>query len=218
MNIKNAILYIPNLLSIARIILIPLFIYLLFIPSNTARLWALIVFAIASLTDLLDGWSARKLNQESELGEFLDPLADKFLVLSTIIALLLLDPLISFWMVLIIVGRDVLITLMRYLAIKEGTVLKTSRFGKVKTAFQMGSIVIIIMIYMVRKKGVHIDDAASVFDIMQSSHPEKWFIVAPYWIMFVVTLLTAVSGLRYLVTNRHLFTEYMKKNRVKNED
>jgi len=218
MKIKEAILYIPNLLSIGRIILIPLFIYLLFIPTNTARLWALIVFAIASLTDLLDGWSARKLNQESELGEFLDPLADKFLVVSTLIALLLLDPLISFWMVLIIVGRDVLITFMRYLAIKINATLRTSRFGKVKTAFQMGSIVIIIMIYMVRTKGVHIDEATSVFDMMNSSHPEKWYIVAPYWIMFVVTILTAISGLRYLYSNRDLFVEYLKKNKEKNED
>ena len=170
--------------------LIPLFVYLLFVPTLAAKIWSLAVFGIASLTDLLDGWSARKFNQESELGKFLDPLADKFLVISALIAILVLDPyfeIFDAWMIVIIVGRDVLITVMRYLAIKRGRELKTSRFGKIKTAFQMISIVLIIMIYIVRKSGLHIDHSL------------------PYWIMFCATILTAISGFRYLYTNRYLF-------------
>jgi cardiolipin synthase (CMP-forming) len=181
-------LNIPNILSLLRIVLIPLLIYLLFL-----KLWmyALILFAAASFTDLLDGWSARKLNQESEFGIFIDPLADKFLVVSVLAALMVLDPyleIFDFWMIVVIVGRDVLITFMRYLAIRRGEVLHTSSFGKVKTAFQMVSIVIILMIYFVRKKGIYITHQS-----------------IPYWIMFGVTVLTALSGIRYLFTNWRLF-------------
>src|SRR5271157_3785986 len=83
------IAHIPNILSISRIVLIPFVIYLLVVKS---WIWALLFFIIASLTDLLDGWSARKLNQVSEFGKFIDPLADKFLVISILTALMVLDP------------------------------------------------------------------------------------------------------------------------------
>jgi len=190
LNIKKVIWQIPNLLSIARIVLIPLFLYLLSLKTIEAFFLSLVVFGLASLTDLLDGWSARKLNQESELGKFLDPLADKFLVISALSAIIVLDPtflIFDFWMIVIIVGRDVLITVMRYIAIKRGASLRTSSFGKIKTAFQMVSVVIIIMIYIVRKTGIYI-------------HRD-----APYWIMFTVTMMTALSGVRYLFTNWKLF-------------
>jgi cardiolipin synthase len=182
------IMNIPNLFSMSRIVLIPLVIYLL---AGKFWIWALIFFALASLTDILDGWSARKLGQESEFGIFIDPLADKFLVISVLSALIVLDPylkIFDFWMIGVIVGRDVMITFMRYFAVRRGEVLRTSRFGKIKTAFQMVSIVIIIMIYVVRKKGIYITDKS-----------------VSYWIMVGVTVMTALSGLRYLFTNWHLF-------------
>lgn len=207
MKIKDILINIPNLISMSRVILIPLFLYLLFQPSMTSSFWALVVFGIASLTDVLDGWSARKLNQETEFGQFLDPLADKVLVLSTLIALVLLDPLIPLWMVLIIVGRDILLTIMRYLAIKKGQTLRTNRFGKFKTAFQMIGIVIIIMIYIVKRSGIEIGPEVGngILQVMNSNHPKKWLIVTPYWIMFVVTILTILSGFRYLLTNWRFF-------------
>ena len=183
--------YIPNLLSFSRIFLIPLFIYFLATPNKIYKFWALVVFGIASLTDLLDGWSARKLNQESEFGKFIDPLADKFLVVSALTAILVLDPymeIFDLWMIFIIVGRDVMITIMRYIAMKRGKSLKTSRFGKIKTAFQMVSIVLIIMIYIIRK---------TEYDIMH--------VQSPYWIMLFITMLTLISGLRYLYSNWQLF-------------
>jgi cardiolipin synthase len=189
---------VPNLISISRIVLIPLFIYFLFINK---WLYALCVFFFASVTDILDGWSARRLGQESKLGRFLDPLADKFLVVSALIALIILDPYLKIfdsWMIVIIVGRDMLITIMRYLAMKRGTELLTSRFGKVKTAFQMLSIGIIIMIWWVRKEGIAVTDES-----------------LPYWIMLIATLLTALSGLRYVITNRHLLTKHKTASGIK---
>lgn len=101
-------------------------------------------------------------------------------------------------MIVIIVGRDMLITIMRYLAMKRGTELLTSRFGKVKTAFQMLSIGIIIMIWWVRKEGIAVTDES-----------------LPYWIMLIATLLTALSGLRYVITNRHLLTKHKTASGIK---
>jgi len=213
LRIPNFILNIPNVLSLARIVFVPLFIYLLMSPSKESKIWSLVVFAIVSITDLLDGWSARKLNQETEFGKFIDPLADKLLVVSTLIAFLILDKFIPLWMVIIIVGRDIMITVMRSMAIKKGTSLKTSNFGKIKTAFQMGSIVIIIMLYIFVKKhgkdfemtGINIFSITDVLELLRSNEPNKWLIVAPYWIMLSVTILTAFSGVRYIMTNLTLF-------------
>lgn len=200
MKLSGRIITVPNLLSIARIVLIPLFIYLMHLRSLKGWIGALAVFAAASFTDLLDGWSARRLNQETELGKFIDPLADKFLVISSLVAIIVLDPhmeIFDFWMILIIAGRDILITVMRYLAIKRGRSLQTSKFGKIKTAFQMISIIIIIMIYIVRKTGYSATDKS-----------------IPYWIMLGVTIFTALSGLRYLFVNWRLFLPEKKSREI----
>ena len=205
---------IPNALSIFRIILIPIFLYLIFIHGVEEKIWALVVFVVASLTDLLDGWSARKLGQVTSLGKFLDPMADKFLVISALIAFVILDPLIPVWMILIIIFRDILLTVMRYLAIRRKSILKTTRIGKIKTAFQMISIIIIIMVLIVRRsenfsviqyESNDIMKISKVFEIFNSGIRYKWLIITPYCLMALVTILTALSGLRYLITNWHLF-------------
>ena len=218
MNVRG-LLEVPNLLSLLRIVLIPVFLYFIFIPTMEHRLWSLVIFIIASVTDFLDGWSARKLHQESDLGRFLDPLADKVLVIGALTAFLILDPFIPLWMIVIIVGRDVLITLMRYLAIRKGAALVTSGFGKVKTAFQMISIMVIIMVFVFRRAGVsryatdEFIKIVRVYEIMTSSIPDKWLIIGPYCLMFVVTLLTALSGIRYMMTNwRLFFPPYSKRD------
>lgn len=196
----------PNIFSYLRIVLIPFIIYFLTIRTVEYLVYALLIFGFASFTDFIDGWLARRLKQESEFGKFIDPLADKFLVISSLIAIIALDPyfeVLDSWMIVIIVGRDILITVMRWFAIKKGRPLRTSRFGKFKTAFQMMSIVIIIMIYMSKRSGI--------FNTHES---------LPYWIMFIVTLLTAFSGLRYIVTNWQLFFPEKGLNRTgsSNED
>ena len=182
---------IPNIFSYLRIFLIPFIIYCLTIRTVEYIIYALLIFMFASFTDFIDGWLARKLNQESEFGKFIDPIADKVLVISSLSAILAIDPyfeLFDLWMIAIIVGRDILITVMRWLAIKRGRPLRTSRFGKFKTAFQMLSIGIIIMIYLSKTSG---------FFVMHES--------LPYWIMLTVTLMTALSGMRYMFTNWQLF-------------
>jgi len=188
----------PNMISYLRIILIPFIIYFLKIRTIEYLWIALGLFMLASFTDFVDGWLARKLKQESEFGRFIDPIADKFLVIASLFAIITIDPyfeIIDYWMIVIIVGRDILITIMRILAIKKGRQLKTSNFGKFKTAFQMMSIVIIIMIYVSKRSGF--------FDTHES---------VPYYIMLAVTLLTAFSGVRYLITNWQLF--FPEKNNI----
>ena len=190
----------PNMISYLRIILIPFIIYFLKIRTIEYLWIALALFMFASFTDFVDGWLARILKQESEFGKFIDPLADKFLVIASLFAIITIDPyfeIIDYWMIVIIAGRDILITVMRILAIKKGKQLKTSNFGKFKTAFQMMSIVIIIMIYVSKRSGF--------FDTHES---------VPYYIMLAVTLLTALSGIRYILTNWQLF--FPEKNN-KNE-
>jgi len=190
-QLPKVIWNIPTFLSFSRVVLVPVFIYFLSKKTFEGCLIALILFLIASLTDMLDGWSARKLNRESEFGAFIDPLADKCLVISAITAIIVLDSqfeIFDIWMIFIIVGRDVLLTYMRMLAIKKGKQLRTSRLAKIKTAFQMMSIVIIIMIYIARKGEIFV-----FYEPLQ------------YWIMLFVTIFTAISGLRYMVVNRQLF-------------
>ncbi len=201
MKLTGDKLSLPNIFSYLRIILIPFIIYFLTIRTVEYLIYALLIFGFASLTDFIDGWLARKLKQESEFGKFIDPLADKFLVISSLIAIIAIDPyfeVFDSWMIVIIAGRDILITVMRWFAIKKGKPLRTSRFGKFKTAFQMLSIVIIIMIYMSKRSGF-IDTHESI----------------PYWIMLTVTLMTALSGVRYIVTNWQLFFPAKKNSEVR---
>ncbi|MBN2434929.1 MAG: CDP-diacylglycerol--glycerol-3-phosphate 3-phosphatidyltransferase [Spirochaetes bacterium] len=213
---------IPNLISMSRIFLIPVFLYLIFQPEWSYKFWALIVFGVASITDFFDGWSARKLKLESEFGKFLDPLADKFLVIAALICFLILDPLIPLWMVLVIIGRDLLITFIRYLAVRKGNSIRTSHFGKVKTAFQMVSIPVIIVVFIAKSTGLDykaIPTDQTTFltavDFMMSGELNKIMVALPYWLMFIITVLTGISGLRYICSNGSvLLPPYKFKNKL----
>ena len=116
---------VPNILTVFRILLTPLFIYLLFNDFLFSNFFALVVFVLASITDAYDGYYARKYNVETEIGNFLDPLADKILVSSAFISFHLLG-LIELWMVAVILFRDLLITLLRIAMKRNGYSLKTS--------------------------------------------------------------------------------------------
>ncbi|MCB1175413.1 MAG: CDP-diacylglycerol--glycerol-3-phosphate 3-phosphatidyltransferase, partial [Leptospiraceae bacterium] len=139
----------PNILTMLRVVSVPFFIYLLLQSDPLSRWIAFGLFALASLTDLVDGYLARKYRLETELGKFLDPLADKLLVLGSFITFLALSSQVQLWMVLCIIGRDFLITSMRFLAVRKGASLRTSMFGKVKTVFQMLAIILIIFSFLI---------------------------------------------------------------------
>lgn len=197
------------------------------------RIWALAIFFLASVSDLLDGYLARKWKQETEFGKFLDPLADKALVLGAFIAFIFLSDQVQVWMVLAIIARDLLITALRYLAIHRGTSLRTSRLGKWKTAFQMFSILVILLsiVFVSYKERETINTMYSEariegidpwevalhnFTEFATGHsPSVLYGLSgflPYFLMFITTIVTVISGLRYVVTNYHLFLP-MNKSR-----
>ncbi len=126
---------IPNLLSIFRIVTIPVVVGCLFSPSPLASFLAALFFGIASTTDALDGYIARWQNSETAIGKLLDPLADKLLINSALIMLIPLGR-IPAWMVVLIVGREVAVTGLRGIASLEGRVIAASNWGKAKTFFQ----------------------------------------------------------------------------------
>ncbi|MEK7377092.1 MAG: CDP-diacylglycerol--glycerol-3-phosphate 3-phosphatidyltransferase [Candidatus Margulisiibacteriota bacterium] len=134
-----------NQITIARILLIPLFVYFLLAQSLTgSNVIAAALFLALCLSDALDGFLARKLNQVSELGKLLDPLADKILVLGALLVFVELGRLPS-WVVLIVVSRDFLVMGIRVWAAKEGRIIAASPAGKWKTALQMAAVFFLIL-------------------------------------------------------------------------
>jgi CDP-diacylglycerol--glycerol-3-phosphate 3-phosphatidyltransferase len=126
---------IPNLLSALRIFAIPLLVVLLTSPGPLPSFLSALVFFIASLTDLLDGYLARQQKAETAVGKLLDPMADKLLILAVMIMLIPLDR-IPAWIVVLIIGREVAITGLRGIASAEGIVIASSRWGKAKMVLQ----------------------------------------------------------------------------------
>ena len=126
---------IPNLLSALRIFAIPLLVVLLTSPGPLPSFLAALVFFIASLTDLLDGYLARQQKTETAVGKLLDPMADKLLILAVMIMLIPLDR-IPAWIVVLIIGREVAVTGLRGIASAEGIVIASSRWGKAKMVLQ----------------------------------------------------------------------------------
>lgn len=136
----------PNKLTILRIVIIPLFILFLYVDigDNINLYIAALLFIVASLTDLLDGKIARKYNLVTNFGKFMDPLADKLLVCSALIALVDIEKLAG-WIVIIIISRDFIINGLRVLAADNGIVIAASYWGKLKTTCQMIMIVLLIV-------------------------------------------------------------------------
>ena len=133
----------PNILTIGRIFLTPLFILCLFYEAPWSKVCALGIFIIASITDAFDGHIARKRDLVTKTGEFLDPLADKILVISAFLSFALLHK-VPFWMVGLIVFRDLFVTGLRMLFLNNGISLVTSKIAKAKTGVQIAAIIFVL--------------------------------------------------------------------------
>ena len=182
---------VPNILSIFRIILTPFFIVCLFSDFNNSHIFALIIFLVASVTDAFDGYYARKYDAVTEYGKFLDPLADKILVLSAFISFTIMD-LIEFWMVGLIIFRDVFITLLRMKMKRNNRTLVTSIIAKSKTTAQLILIVLILSFLSIKNLNGYFFN-----DILTSIH--KYNLV--YNLTFLVTLFTVYTGYKYVQDN-----------------
>ena len=116
-----------------------------------------LIFIVASITDFFDGYLARKWKTETSFGKFLDPLADKIIVLSCLVAFCFLQKQVEIWMIMIILGRDLMITALRYFAIYKNTVMQTNFFGKVKTVIQISAIIALFIFLILTPDFMRID-------------------------------------------------------------
>lgn len=165
---------IPTILTFSRIILIPFF--LLVTPQSP--LLGIAIFLIASATDFLDGYLARKWGQITKFGMIIDPIADKFLVISALV--LLVDMVrLSIWVAVIIIVREFLVTGLRAVALSKDIVIPAETGGKLKTAAQMGAIILLLL-------------PGSVVDID--------FYDAGLVLMYIALVLAIVSGVQYTVS------------------
>ena len=170
----------PNRLSILRVLCIPFLVLLLSLPMAWCRWAAVAVFALACLTDYLDGHLARKNNWITTFGKFIDPVADKLLVLSTFIQLISLQ-LIPAWMVILILARELSVDGLRLIAISNGQVIAAGPLGKLKTASQM-IFLLILLIFRI-----------PAFSFWPVALCAIWICVITLW-----------SGIDYFVRNRKL--------------
>jgi CDP-diacylglycerol--glycerol-3-phosphate 3-phosphatidyltransferase len=138
----------PNLITLLRIFLIPVFILVFLTPTQPRSLAAAIIFLIASLTDLMDGYLARRWEQITKLGKFLDPIADKFLVLAALIMLVDFHR-VSSWIAIVIIGRELAVTGLRAIASSSGIVIAADEAGKYKMVIQTISIGLLILEYKI---------------------------------------------------------------------
>jgi CDP-diacylglycerol--glycerol-3-phosphate 3-phosphatidyltransferase len=134
----------PNGLTIIRILAIPIILFLLFRPEQTYRIITTFFFLSLAVTDTLDGYLARRRGMVTTLGKFLDPLADKLLIVTALIALIPTRG-IPAWMVIVIVGREISVTGLRGIAASQGMVISASTFGKYKTVFEVASLACLIL-------------------------------------------------------------------------
>ncbi len=145
----SAMANLPNLLTLARMAAIPVVVWLLWSPDRTSSLAAFVVFLIASLTDFFDGYVARRYGLVTPLGKLLDPLADKLLVVSALLMLAVMhrSPGIPGWLLVIIVGRELVVTGLRGIAAAEGIVLAADSSGKIKMVLQIVAVHALILHY-----------------------------------------------------------------------
>jgi len=169
----------PNKLTLLRVLLIPLFLFFLFISKGIFRFLPLIIFIGAAVTDAIDGYIARRDHLITDFGKFMDPLADKLLTASAFIAFVEIGYLSS-WIVVLIISREFLISGFRTLAASKGVILAANKWGKVKTFFQMILIIIILMDYT---------------GFMSFVTPS----VVP--LIIITVLLTIISGATYIYDN-----------------
>ena len=170
---------VPNILTVARMCLVPVFVALLMTGNPVP---AGIIFIIASLTDTLDGYLARKNNQITVFGKFMDPLADKLLVCSALICMVELGT-IPAWIVIVIVGRDFIISGFRLVAAERGVVIAAGFWGKLKTVVQMVMCILLIFPFtgIIHTIGIVL--------------------------MWAALALTIISLVDYLYTNRGVLSE-----------
>ncbi len=181
---------VPNQLTIIRIALTPVFAYYLLQPDAKSILIATILFFVASFTDWYDGYIARRFNLITRWGQFMDPLADKILI-STALVCFAVKGLVFWWIIIVILFRDTVITFLRSFALSIGKPIITSVFAKWKTFLQM-FVTFAILVY------INFPNLPSI-RLAETENP--WLLWTTILFLMVV-LLTLISGIQYFIVNR----------------
>ena len=173
----------PNKLTILRMIMVPFFVLFMLVPiGGPSNKWiALAIFVVASLTDTLDGYIARRDHLITDFGKFMDPLADKLLVCSALICFVELGDLPA-WMVIVIIAREFIISGFRLVASDNGIVIAASKTGKLKTISQMVMVVLVIA------------DLGGIFDVLKQIF------------IWLALILTVVSLIEYIAKNKNVLS------------
>ena len=169
----------PNILTCVRVLLIPVFMVLAYQNNMPCDIAALIVYVVACLTDYVDGYLARKNNQVTNFGKFMDPVADKLLVMAALL-IFIEDGTIPAWAVAIILGREFIVSALRMVAASEGLVIAANMWGKAKTMITM-----ITLIFLLCPIGPILLGPVSLQDIM----------------ILITVIITAISGTTYITDN-----------------
>jgi CDP-diacylglycerol---glycerol-3-phosphate 3-phosphatidyltransferase len=182
-------LNLANSITIARILLIPVFLVLLLggLPEPYGDIAAAAVFILAAATDKLDGYVARRSKQITTLGQFLDPLADKLLIAAALIALVSQDR-VSAWVAMLIIGREVAVSVLRIIGVSQGVSIPADKYGKLKTVLQI--IYVVYVIIPTDSIAEFINVSTDVVTIIQ------WILAA------IVVVVTLASGVNYFLNAR----------------
>lgn len=182
---KAVLLNLANKLTLSRILLVPIIVVLLLFPSKWTCLFATLLFMLASATDWIDGYVARRSGTVTSFGKFLDPLADKILIASILI-MLAQHGWVPGWIVAIIVARELMVTGMRAMAMEQGVVIAADKYGKFKTIFQIFALIPLTLHY-------------------------SWFgfNLVPFgsFLLYIALVLTIFSGANYLYEFRNCWND-----------
>jgi CDP-diacylglycerol--glycerol-3-phosphate 3-phosphatidyltransferase len=186
-----------NGLTLARIILAPFFLLLISVPNIYTHYGALLVFTVACLTDLLDGHIARVRNQITNFGKFMDPLADKLLVVMGLISFAQLS-LIPVWIAILIISREIFITGVRALCAYKGVFIFPTRLARAKTAVEMALVIICLLFTTTRTTFTSI----SVLDGYWREDYGLYITKGIFYLSLVALVLALVSGIHYIWKNK----------------
>ena len=182
-------LNLANAITIARILLIPVFLVLLLsgIPQPYGDIAAAAVFILAAATDKLDGYVARRNEQITTLGQFLDPLADKLLIAAALLALVSQGR-IAAWVAMLIIGREIAVSVLRIVGVSQGVSIPADKYGKLKTVLQIVYVVYVLVPTDKIAELIHVStDVATII---------QWILAG------VVVIVTLASGVRYFLNAR----------------
>lgn len=202
---------IPNKITLFRLILVPFFLISIFTENILGKIMAIVIFVIAGLSDIFDGYIARKYGKVSNLGILLDPLVDKILISAAFISFVELKTIfVPAWMVVIIIGREFLITGIRTIAATKNRILSAEFGGKFKLVSQIIAILFILIILLVQiilKKFYSINFLSLNLSIPSHRYMYYGLVLSPYWLTFIATVFTIISGIDYFKKFKDIFKD-----------